>query len=308
MPTTTRLALALFVAVILALTFYAYPSWSGFMTLTVRAVAILGAIAVTAIFLSAATKRAPRRLDIILVLASIGIVAASWVQISARADAARLDAEIAEAGESNVLDVLQTTETNTGALVRAGNELRTDANAEIDLVIAGLWDDERLVLTASPDAIDDAQLAQLADRVALLRDAEERSRGTIDDRLQSEIEAIPAIETPLPDSARLVYVDTALNRVEDDRAYFHQRLALAANRLETTAELIDFLRANLDDFAFNNDTQQLAFEDPALADTYAAYLAEIDATWTAEDALIAAHRNGEIAAVLALVEAAGTTP
>ncbi len=308
MPTTTRLALALFVAVILALTFYAYPSWSGFMTLTVRAVAILGAIAVAAIFVSGVTKRSVRRLDLILVLAAIGIVVASWVQISARADAARLDREIADAGEANVIEVLRTTETRTGALVRAGNELRAETNAEIELIIDGLWDDERLVLTASPDAIDDAQLAQIADRVALLREAEERARGTVDDQLQSEIEAIPAIETPLPDSARLVYVDAALNRVEDDRAHFHQRLALAADRLETTAELVDFLRANLDGFAFDDDTQQLTFADPALAATYDTYLAEIDATWTAEDALISAHEDGEIETVLALVEAAGTTP
>ena len=168
--------------------------------------------------------------------------------------------------------------------------------------------DDRLVLTTSPNAIDDAQLAQLADRVSILRDAEERARGTIDAMLAAEIEAISEIETPLPDSARLVFVDAAIGRVEADRTYFHQRLGLASDRLETTAELVNLLIANVDGFAFDNEARQITFDDPAIGEAYAALLEDIDATWAADDAAIAAHRDIELETVLELVEAAGATP
>ena len=308
MPTTTRLALAFLAAVVLALTFYAYPSWSGFLTVAFRAAAIVGILAVAALLIASVLKRRPGRFDLILALAAIALVAASWNQVNARIDAGRLDGEIAEAGPANVMTVLETTETNTGALVRDGNRLRAETNAEIELMIAGLWDEERLVITATPDPIDMAQLEQLADRIGLLQDAEERARGTIDAMIDAEIEAITQIETPLPDSARLVFVDTAIQRVETDRRHYHQRLAVAAERLNAAADLVALLEANLGAFRFDNDAQEIVFDDETVGQQYDGYLTVIDNTWTAEDTLIAEREAGEIEAVLALVEAAGATP
>ena len=308
MRTTTRLALALFVAVTLALTFYAYPSASGFITIAIRAVAILGVLAVGAILLGTVMTRAPRRLDIIIVLAAIGLVAASWTQINARIDSSRLDAEINEAGEANILSVLAATETNAGRLVRDSNQIRGEVNAELNLVIGGLWDEDRLAMSASPDTIDDAEYAQLEDRIVLLIEGEERARGTVDAMLEAEITAISEIDTPLPDSARLVFVDAAIQRVDADRIHYHQRLRIAADRLNTTATLVALLRGKLGAFAFDANEQQIVFDDPAAATAYSRLLASIDDTWLADEALVSSYQSGEIAGVLALVEAAGATP
>lgn len=308
MRTTTRIALALFVAVILALTFYAYPSASGFITIAIRAVAILGVLAIASILLGTVTKRSLRRLDVIVVLATISLLAASWTQINARIDAARLDAEIAEAGAANILTVLATTETNAGRLVRNSNVLRDEANAELDLIVAGLWDEDRLALSGSPDTIDDAEYAQLEDRIALLVEAEERARGTVDAILEAEIVAISEIDTPLPDSARLVFVDAAIQRTDADRVHYHQRLRIAADRLTVTGNLVALLRSNLGSFVFDTVEQQIVFEDPGAALSYSSLLASIDDTWLADEALVSAYRDREIEGVLSLVEAAGATP
>lgn len=308
MRTTTRIALALFVAVVLALTFYAYPSVSGFITIAIRAVAILGVLAVTSILLGTVTKRSLRRLDVIVVLATIGLVAASWTQINARIDAARLDSEIAEAGAANILSVLATTETNAGRLVRESNDLRDEVNAELDLVVAGLWDEDRLAFSGSPDTIDDAEYAQLEDRIALLVEAEERARGTVDAIIDAEVVAISEIDTPLPDSARLVFVGAATQRTDADRAHYHQRLLIAADRLSAIANLVALLRNNLGRFTFDGVEQQIVFDDPAAAATYSSLLASIDNTWLADDVLVSAYQDSEIEKVLTLVEAAGATP
>jgi len=294
--------------VILALTFYAYPSASGFITIAIRAVAILGVLAVASILLGTVTKRSLRRLDVIVVLATIGLIGASWTQINARIDATRLDAEIAEAGATNMLTDLAATETNAGRLVRDSNELRNAANAELDLVVVGLWDEDRLALSGSPDTIDDAEYAQLEDRIALLIEAEERARGTVDAVLEAEIVAISEIDTPLPDSARLVFVGAAIQRTDADRAHYHQRLRIAADRLTVTRNLVALLRSNLGSFAFDAVEQQIVFEDPGAALSYSSLLASIDDTWIADEALVSAYRDREIEGVLSLVEAAGATP
>ncbi len=126
MRLTTRIALALFAAVVLALTIYAYPSWAGFMSLAFRAIAILGMLVLAAVLIASLTNRKPGGFALILVLAAIGTVIASWSQVSAVADAHKLDAEIADAGEENVMSVLANTETNTGRLVQAVIELRDE--------------------------------------------------------------------------------------------------------------------------------------------------------------------------------------
>ena len=308
MRTTTRLALGLLVAVVLALTFYAYPSMSGFITVAVRAIAIVGVFALVAILLGSVTKRSLRRFDVIVALAAIGLVAASWPQINARIDASRLDSEISEAGEVNVLAVLETTETKTGRLVHESNRLRIEVNAELDLVIAGLWDEERLALSASPDTIDEAEYAQIEDRIALLIEAEERARGTVDAILDAEITAVSEIDTPLPDSARLVFADAAFQRIDADRIHYHQRLHIAADRLAAAAVLVALLRSNLGSFAFDAIEREIVFDDPGVATTYSDLLATVDDTWLTDEAVISAYRDGELEAVLALVEAAGTTP
>lgn len=307
MRTTTRLALAFFVATILALTFYAYPSWSGFITLAIRAAAILGVVAIAALVIAAMRREAPRRLDLILFLAAVGLIVASWSQVNARIDASNLQAEIAEAGEANILQVIAVSETETAALVRSANRLRDQTNAEISLLIESLWDDERLVITGGA-GVDTEALARVRERIDQLQEAAEDAGDTIDAMLDAEIEAIADIVTPLPDSARLTFVDAAFQRVEVDRAHFHERLAIAVARLQDAESLVQLLMAQADAVTFDEEERMLAFEDEGAGAAYLALLGSIENSWAEDEALVAARYRTEIAEVLALVDAAGATP
>ncbi|MHA1560271.1 MAG: hypothetical protein ACTSWI_06325, partial [Alphaproteobacteria bacterium] len=162
--------------------------------------------------------------------------------------------------------------------------------------------------SGSPDTIDDAEYTQLEDRIALLIEAEERARGTVDAILEAEIAAVLEIDTPLPDSARLVFADAAIQRIDADQIHYRQRLRIAADRLGATANLVALLRNNLGSFAFDAVEQQIVFDDPGVAATYSGLLATIDDTWLADEALVSAYRDGELEGALALVEAAGATP
>ncbi len=308
MRTTTRLALAFFAAVVLALTIYAYPSWAGFSTLAFRAISILAMLVLAALLLASLTHKRPGRFDIILVLASIGVIIASWSQVSAVMDAHKLDAEIAEAGEGNLMSVLAATTTNTGSLVRAANELRDTTNNGIVFDVDSLWDEDRFAALIGPLALDDAELAQAADRVTLLSGAVDQTRGQLHDILDAEIESITKIETPLPDSERLTFVDAAVQRVETDRTYFSARLDLAGQRLATAADIVTLLQNSPGAFTFDTATRTLVFDDQAVGTRYRDLVASIDATWTQEEQLSADHDAGELAGVRGLVDAAEVTP
>ncbi len=305
---TTRIALALLLAVIFGLTIYAYPSWSGFVTLAFRAAAIVGASAIAVLLNAALTRRRPGRLDLLLVLSAVGLVVASWPQISAVADFNALERAIEEAGDDNAAAVIAATETKAGTLVRAAETLRTTANAGIEERLQGLWPDDVVAIIDGPDAADAAAVAGAVDRLAGLRQEVEDARGAAEGILDAEIEAIPAIETPLPDSARLVFVDAAIQRAEADRIFYLARFGLADRRLVLAEEIVALLGANAGGYHFNEATERVQFDDREIAIEYEALLAELDAIVDAEAELVDGFAAEETARLLALVEAAGATP
>lgn len=305
---TTRIALALLIAVILGLTFYAYPSLSGFTTLVFRAAAIVGGIAIAVLFMAGITRRRPGRFDFLLVLAAIGLVIASWPQLTAVGDFNALKAEIEAAGEENVAEVIAATETKAGILVRSAETLRDTANQGLDELLEGLWPDDVVAIIDGPEAGNEAALAGAVDRLAEIRQLIEDKRAVADDIVDNEIEAIQAIDTPLPDSARLSFVAAAADRAEADRGIYQGRLDLADERLTLAEAVVAFLAANAGGYSFNAETGRVQFDDRELGIEYEAMLVDIEHTIEAEDEIVAHYADGETAALMALVEAAGTTP
>lgn len=312
---TTRIALALLVGVILALTIYAYPSSSGFVTLLFRAAAITGVIALAVVLLAVATKRKPGRLDLILLLSAIGLVAFSWPQLSATADANQLAAEIEEAGETEVLSVLAETETDTGALVRTAFEIRDATDAEVEAIFAGLWDDALLTAITGPAAEDADAVSEAAEAIDARIVDLDLARETIEAAFQAEATAISELDTPLPDSARLTFVDAAISETEVHRLAAAQRLDQIAARLNAAANAASVLQSNFGSYQFSLATDTVVFEPGGaiLADaaaTYSVALTNIALSRDAEAAIIAKETDPaeRAAAALRLVEAASTTP
>ena len=305
---TTRIALALLVAVIFALTIYAYPSWAGFTTLVFRAAAIVGAIAIVVLLIAAFTRRRPGRVDLLLVLSTVGLVIASWPQISAIADHNELEAEIAEAGEANIAAVIAVTQTDAGTAVRDANTTRDAANTDIEPLFEGLWTESIEQIIDGPNAGDEAALAGAVDRLAELRQLTADAMAVAAAILEAEIEVILAIDTPLPDSARLSLIGAAIDRVEADRTFFNARFGLADQRLIVAEEIVAFLADNAGGYSFNTATQRLQFTDREIAIDYEDLLAQLESTFDGEGELIAHYGEDENAQLLALVGAAGATP
>jgi hypothetical protein len=305
---TTRIALALLLATILGLTFYAYPSWAGFVSLVFRAAAIVGALVVVVLLIAAFSKRRPGRLDLLLVLSSIGLVIAAWPQLRAVSDFHRLESEIEVAGRQNVVVALARTDTMAGTLVRNANILRNNDSQQIEVLFDGLWSEQLENAIAGANAADPAALTAAVDEAARLRQATEDAQLAADDILDAEIEAILAIDTPLPDSARLSFTDAAIQRLEADREFYRQRFALADQRLVAAEGLITLLTANADGYTFNATTRRVQFTDREIGIDYERALAAMRAFPDQEEQLIAEHVAGEVDAMMKLVDAAGTTP
>lgn len=314
---TTRLAIALLAAVLLALTFYAYPSLAGFTTLLVRTLAIVGALAIFALLIAAARKRRPGRIDlnVILVLAAIGLVGASWTQLSAKSDADKLAGEIADAGEGEIFAVLAATETETGTTVQDALELRDSVNAELEAIVADLWNEADFSAISGPEAESVAALEAMAAAAETGLAAVEAARGDIEARIADEIEAIQAIDTPLPDSARLSFVDAAIKEAEDDGAYYLQRLQLVSDRIDAAGTAASILAANQGYYHYDAVAGEVVFQEGGAsltnaANRFATALTEIDLSLEAEDTLIAGQENPAIRAEAAmrLVEGASATP
>lgn len=312
---TTRIAIALLAAVLLALTLYAYPSPSGFVTLFVRAAAIIGALALVAVLVAAGTKRRTGRLDLIVFLGTIGLVIASWGQLTAKIDADRLAGEIEEAGETEIFAVLSATETETGSLVREAFALRDDTNAEIDAMFAELWDESSLAVVTGPGAEDAEALSAVVDSTEAKLAEIETLRSDVEAATDAEIEAIQAIDTPLPDSARLTFVDAAIQEAEADRLAHLQRLDLIADRVEAVGDAAAVLRGNAGNFVYEPASETVVFREGGAMVTdasarYSVALTNIDLSLEAEQALLAKQRDeaARIAAALDLVEAASATP
>jgi len=325
---TTRIALALLVAVILALTIYAYPSFAGFTTLVFRAAAIVGAIAVVVLLIAAFTRRKPGRLDLLLVLSAIGLVAASWPQISAVADRNALEREIAEAGEENVAAVIAATETKAGEAIRDVAAVREAALADLEALLPPLWTEGVEQVIDGPNATDAALRAGAVDRLAELRQATEDAAAEVDAIVDDailatnggivdpEADADPdagtgryrPIEIGLPDSARLTLIDAAIQRLEADRAFYKARLAFADQRLTIAEEIVAFLDEHAEGFTFNTATQRVQFADREAGIDYEALLVDLEQAREGEDEIVAHYAGEETAQLLTLVEAAGATP
>lgn len=314
MRQTTRIAIALLVAVILALTIYAYPSLAGLGTLLFRAAAIVGALAIIALLIANYTKRRVNRLDVIIALSAVLLVGASWAQLSATADAGRLADEIDEAGETEIFAVLSTTETDTGELVRNGFAIRAAANAEIEAMLDALWTEDYLAALNGPAADDPDSIDAAATGIAAGRETLDDIRDDIEDRIDEEIEDFAALPTPLPDSARLVFVGAAIDTAEIDRIYYLQRLDQIAARLDAAEDAIALLADNPDGYAYDEAADAVIFNTgDGLGDITARHsvaLTNIELSLDAENALVDQHDNAatRIATALDWVEAASATP
>ncbi len=313
---TTRIALALLIGVILGVTIYAFPSWSGFVTVLFRGAAIVGVLALLMVLIAVSTKRRPGRLDLIFLLAAIGLVAFSWPQLSATADADQLAAAIEEAGESDVLTVLAETETDTGALVREALTLREETDAEVDAVIAGLWDPAFLEVITGPEAEDAEALATTAEAVDNSIAGIEDARETVEALFDAEIDAIPEIDTTLPDSARLTFVDAAIAEVDDHYLAAIERLNQIEARLLAVAEALSALARSAGSYRYDGAAETVVFESGGgallsdAAATYSVALTNVTLSLEAEESIIAATNDqaARSASALRLVEAASTQP
>ena len=313
MRLTTRLAIGFLAATILALTIYAYPTGGGLLTLLFRAAAILGLLAITVLIAATAMKRRPGGVGLIIFLTALGLIATAWGQLAATADFKSLSAEIEDAGEENVAGIIDATDTDSGALVRAGIDLRQRTNAAVEVLFPALWDAGLPSIFAGADADNDAARAAASERIATLLGTVETQREAARALLDGEIEEIDAVETPLPDKARISFGNALFRLVEDDRAFFEARFDLAVARLEAAASAIATLDQNVGGFAVSAATNTVVFEvgGALLTDAATRYqraLEAVDAAPVEEANLIVAREAASVDEIMALVEAVGTPP
>lgn len=307
MTKATRFSLLVLAAVVIGLTIFTYPSFWGFMTLLMRTVVIVGVLFVLVLLAAGTLKRQPGGAPIIYLVAALVVVGTAWPQIASRVDSNRFDAELEEAGNDNVFAVIASSETRAGTLIRESYEVAARTNAEIEGLIDITTDPAIVGLFDSTRVLDEAAVLDAAAVTTAFREGSVQLLDQIQQLKDAEYAEIDAIETQLPDSARLLFLDGVLQRVEAETAYYRSVAMLEISLAEVLGRMVDLLLDN-PDYGFDDATLRPDFVDPADDEAFAALL-EQRATIEAEIAAAPiAFDPTRVPAALVIVEGVGATP
>lgn len=233
MRLTTIISVTLLVAIDAALIIYAYPSWSGAMTVAGWTVALLAVLSVTVFLLTRLIGR-PFRFDFVPVFAAAGVILFSLDQIrtTSEADSFIAALEVAEeAGGEDLVALINATPTDPAILIAAALAVRAQTNSEIEFLYDGFGVDEIVAIVTGPDAVDDSRLAtaiSLADDLATEINS---VRDNATERFDAAELDLLAIETGLPEVQRLSVVRAVRELIASDRQTFIQRLELVEQRI-----------------------------------------------------------------------------
>ncbi|MGD9738258.1 MAG: hypothetical protein AB7O56_09280 [Bauldia sp.] len=308
MTRATRIALLFLAVVIVALTVFTYPTVWGFISLMVRTLAILGGLFVLALLIAGTFKRKPAAPAFLIILAAIGVVGTAYPQISTTLDANRFNDELAAAGPENVFDVIAASETRAGTLTRESYAIADRTNAEIEALVEAADDPSLDGLFDTTRMLDQAALLNAEAVTTAFREGAQALYDRIDTMKLAEVDAVDAIETTLPDSARLLFLDAVRQRAMAERDFYRAPAAQAVALNEVHAELVAMLVARSPNFNFDDATQRPAFTDPADAERYAALLAQIEPIRAEMVRLREEFAPTRVPAALAIVEAIGAKP
>ena len=302
--------MALFAAVFLALVIFAYPSWSGSVTLAARTVAIAGVLAALTLAASVLLRRRPG-LGLIFLAGAIALIVVSWNQVRAVADANILTAAIESAGEENVMDVLSTTSTKVGSFIREVIGVRDRVVVEIVPLFEELWDNQVADIITGPDAEDTDRLADASATVDRLVAHVGAARMSIEEAFEAALDELAALEGAIPDDVRRSILVVAADQLNLDRDANLRMLDLATARLDAARSAVTLLANNPGIYRFDPAGQEIVFLPGGAIATGTArqYRAASDAIESSgeEAAVIARGRDrARIAEVLALTEAART--
>lgn len=308
MTRATRIALLLLAMVIVALTVFTYPTVWGFVSLMVRTLAILGALFVLALLLAGTFKRKPAAPAFLIILAAIGVVGTAYPQIAATLDANRFDTELAEAGPENVFEAIAASDTRAARLIRESYAIADRTNAEIEALIDTVNDPALEGLFDTTLMLDQAALLNAEAVTTAFREGGQALSDRIDALKLDEVAAVEAIETSLPDSARLLFLDAVRQRATAERDFYRALAAKAVELNEVHAELVALLIARSPNFNFDDAAARPAFANPADGERFAALLAEAAAIRAEMASLREEFAPTRVPAALAIVEAIGATP
>ncbi len=304
----TRMALIALGIVVVALAAYAYPSPPGVASLIVKTLAILGALAVFAILIAGSLGKRPIPMGILLGLTLVGVLVTSWAQVAAVYDARKLETEIAAAGLHRLLETIAAGTTKAAGLVRQFLAIDDPAAAEIATVLAGGDDPALAGLLDTERVLDPAALRAGAEALPALATAAAAAPAEIARITLAEAAAVDAMDVPLPDSARILFLYEARIWVESASRRATTLAGIEAGRLDVTARLVAFLEARPGAYAFDAALRRPRFADPVDDAAYAALAAELTTLAVEAERLRAAAGPERAGAIVALVEAAGATP
>lgn len=322
---TNRFLLLVLLVVVVALAIYAYPSASGILTLLGITAAIIAVIAILALLIAGTFNRRPVGIPVILVLAILGVIGASWSRISARLDVDRLSGEIREAGDGRLIEAVTLSTTRSAEIIRQIQAVEEIRRAELNGIVAGP-DAELAGFFETPAVLDLAAVTATSDRLSLLLansanvPAEiERITGpgvepTEMERIDETLELaewpaeVYALDIRLPDSPRLLLLAEVRSQIAADRERY---LALAAANtalISVLDRMAAYLRIRPGEYTFDEETRRARFADLTADEGYMQLLIERDPIVAQLNALRTAPLPDEAAATMALVNAIGAPP
>ncbi|MGV8839170.1 MAG: hypothetical protein ACWA6X_02580 [Bauldia sp.] len=330
----TRIALLILGVVIVALTIYTYPSLGGFVTLVVRAIVILGALSILAVLGASLFNAKPRGFPIVVLLTAVGVIAFSWSQIASTRDYRAFRAEVEAAGPDALFQTIQTSRTTTAQRVRDVYLIATQTDQAIDVVLSPggggatpgigslfatpLVTDAETLATAraavpelrAAAAAASAEITRYLDEEVVLisPQVEDEDTGRMPELIVPRLALAPLDTSGLPDSARLLFVDAVLRRIEAQRPLYQDLAALSVARIDVQDRMLAFLEARPGAYAFDEAASRARFTDAAVDAEYTALLDELAAI-DAEDLRVHDEHNRLMTdAANELIAAAGATP
>jgi len=330
----TRIALVILGVVIVVLTVYTYPSVGGFVTLLFRAIVILGALSILVVLGSSLVNRKPRGFPVVVLLTAVGVIAFSWSQIASTRDSRVFSAELEEAGPDALFQTIQTSRTETAARVRAVYYIATQTDLAIDVklspgggtdtpgigsVFSSALVTDPATLEAARAAVPELRAAAAAaraeidlyldeEKVLISPQVEDENTGLRPEPIVSRLNLAPIDTRGLPDSARLLFVDSVLRRIEAQRPLYHELAAIAVERIDVQDRMLAFIEARPGAYTFDEAAARARFADPAADAAYTVLLEELAALEAEELRVHAEHNQLMTDAARDLIAAAGATP
>ncbi|MCC6736958.1 MAG: hypothetical protein IT534_12640 [Bauldia sp.] len=329
----TRIALLILGVVIVALTIYTYPSLGGFITLLVRAIVILGALSILVVLGASLFNAKPRGFPIVVLLTAVGVIAFSFNQIMATRDYRTFRAEIDAAGPDALFRTIQASRTETAQHVRDVYFIATQTDQAIDVklspggggatpgigsVFATPLVTDPATLAAARAAIPELRAAAAAasaeitryldEEVVLISPQVEDENGRMPELIVPQLALSPVDTTGLPDSARLLFVDAVLRRIEAQRPLYEELAVIAVARIDVQDRMLAYLEARAGAYTFDEAAARARFADPAADAGYTALLDELAALDAADLRVHDEHNQLMTAAATELIAAAGATP